>query len=153
MLVRRVTSAIGAGLIAGAAGTAAMTMSSSLEMRLRRRPPSMTPAKAAEKVLEVEPEDAAAEDRLATAVHWGYGTGWGLVRGGLGLIGIGGAMASTIHLTMVWGAALVMLPSLKVTPPPQRRGAAELAIDGWHHFVYAIASGLVYDALQRVARG
>jgi hypothetical protein len=124
-----------------------MTMSSSVEMRLRRRPPSTTPAEAAEKLLEIEPDDAAAEERLATAVHWGYGTGWGLARGALGVVGIVGGAASAFQFAIVWGAGLVMLPNLKLTPPPQRWSAVELVIDGWHHLVYAAAAGYVYDWL------
>jgi hypothetical protein len=48
---------VGKGLFAGAAGTAVMTVSSTLEMKLSGRGASQTPAQAAEKVLEVEPED------------------------------------------------------------------------------------------------
>jgi hypothetical protein len=54
---------------------------------------------------------------------------------------------------MVCGAALVMLPSTKLTRPPQRWGALELAIDGWHHLAYAVAAGLVYDWLQGAGTG
>jgi hypothetical protein len=121
-------------------------------MRLRRREPSTTPAEAAEKVLEVEPEDAEAEEKLATAVHWGYGTGWGLARGTLGMVGIVGAPATVLHFAIVWGAALAMLPTMKLTPPPQKWGAVELAIDGWHHLTYAVVAGLVYDWLRRAGR-
>jgi hypothetical protein len=42
-----VAAAVGKGLFAGAAGTAAMTLSSTIEMRLRRRPASSAPADAA----------------------------------------------------------------------------------------------------------
>lgn len=56
-----------------------MTASS---MRLRHRPLSTTPAEAAEKVLDIEPEDARSEEKPATAVRCYYGTGWGLARRG-----------------------------------------------------------------------
>jgi hypothetical protein len=45
---------IGKGLVAGLAGTAAMTASSTLEMKLRKRKGSAAPAKAAEKALGIE---------------------------------------------------------------------------------------------------
>ena len=51
-----VAADFGKGLFAGVAGTAAMTVSSTLEMKLSGRPASQTPAEAAEKVLQVEPE-------------------------------------------------------------------------------------------------
>ena len=37
-----IAAKIGMGLFAGLAGTAAMTISSTIEMKLRQRPPSMT---------------------------------------------------------------------------------------------------------------
>ena len=72
-----VAAAVGKGLFAGVTGTAVMTVSSTLEMKLRDRPASSAPAKAAEKVLGVEPVDEAAEARFSNLVHWGYGTAWG----------------------------------------------------------------------------
>jgi hypothetical protein len=48
-----VAEAVGKGLFAGAAGTAAMTVSSTLEAKLRGRGMSTTPAQAATKVLDV----------------------------------------------------------------------------------------------------
>ena len=66
---------VGKGLFAGVAGTAVMTVSSTLEMKLSGRGASQTPAEAAEKVLKVEPEDEGAEARFSNLVHWGYGTG------------------------------------------------------------------------------
>jgi hypothetical protein len=46
-----VAAAIGKGLVAGAAGTAAMTVSSALEMKARGRKPSSAPAEAATEAL------------------------------------------------------------------------------------------------------
>lgn len=46
---------IGKGLFAGMAGTAAMTISSTVETKLRGRKPSDAPAEAAAKVLGVSP--------------------------------------------------------------------------------------------------
>jgi hypothetical protein len=77
MIIGNLASAAGRGLLAGAIGTAAMTVSSTLEMKLRGRPSSSAPADAASKVLGVEPIDEAAEARFSTLVHWGYGTAWG----------------------------------------------------------------------------
>jgi hypothetical protein len=55
----RLAEAIGGGLLAGVAGTAAMTASSTLEAKLRDRGSSSAPADAASKVLGVEPTDPA----------------------------------------------------------------------------------------------
>jgi hypothetical protein len=72
-----VAADFGKGLFAGAAGTAAMTVSSTLEMKFSGRGASQTPAEAAEEVLGVEPEDEDSEARFSNLVHWGYGTAWG----------------------------------------------------------------------------
>ena len=56
-----VTAAVGKGLAAGFAGTAAMTLSSSVEAKLRHRPPSSNPARAASVALGVAPVDERGE--------------------------------------------------------------------------------------------
>jgi hypothetical protein len=145
--LRAIPPAIGCGLVAGLAGTAAMTVSSTVEMKARGRPSSSTPAEAAARVLGVEPRDDRARRRFAAIVHWSYGTGWGAVRGLLDAAGVRGARATVAHLGIVWGSELVMLPALGVAPPPWRWGAVEIAIDLLHHGVYATATGLAYEAL------
>jgi hypothetical protein len=125
-----------------------MTVSSTLEMKLRGREPSSAPADAAAKVLGIESfVDEAARQRFGTLVHWGYGTGWGAVRGLLGLAGMRSAAATAAHLAAVWGSEAVMLPSLGVAPPFWTWGADEVAIDIGHHAVYAVATGAIYELL------
>ena len=142
-----VAGAVGKGLFAGVAGTAAMTLSSSLEAKRREREPSSAPADAAGKVLGVEPRDEAGKARFATAVHWMYGTSWGAVRGLIALRGPGAAPATAQHWAAVWGSSLVMLPALGVAPPFWESGAQETAIDALHHLVYATATSVAYTLL------
>lgn len=97
MTIGNLASAVGRGLLAGAIGTVAMAVSSTLETKLRDRAGSSAPADAASKVLGVKSVDAAAEARFGTLVHWGYGTGWGAVRGLLGGIGLGGLSRRRQH--------------------------------------------------------
>jgi hypothetical protein len=104
MSIGDVASDIGKGLFAGLAGTAAMTVSSTLEMKLSGRGASQTPAQAAEAVLDIEPGDEATEARFSSLVHWGYGTGWGSIRGLLASAGLSGPGATAVHLGLVWGA-------------------------------------------------
>ncbi|MGH2820874.1 MAG: hypothetical protein ACRDJ5_09495 [Actinomycetota bacterium] len=40
-----------------------------------------------------------------------------------------------------------MLPVLDVAPPVTMWGAKEIAIDVWHHTVYALAAGVAYELL------
>ncbi len=149
MKLGEVAAAFGKGVFAGVAGTAAMTVSSTLEMKLRDRPGSSTPARAAAKVLGVEPVDEEAEARFSNIVHWGYGSAWGGVRGLLAAAGLSGPAATAAHLGAVWGGEQVMLPALDVTPPLTEWGAKEVAIDALHHLVYAGATGIAYSLLDR----
>ena len=147
MSIRTLTSTIGKGLVAGAAGTAAMTVSSTLEAKLRGREFSTAPAKAAQKLLGIkEFTSPAAEARFSNLVHWGYGTGWGVARAVFGRV-LGPKAADAAHFASVWGSALVMLPALDVAPPAWRWGADEVAIDVFHHAVYVATTGLAYELL------
>ena len=148
-MLSHLTGAIGKGLVAGLVGTAAMTASSTLEMKLRGRGGSDAPAKAAGKVLGVEPKGDEGKERFSNIVHWGYGTSWGAVRGLLGAAGLRGPAATAAHFATVWGTELKMLPALEVAPPPQEWGAAELAVDALHHAVYAAAAGAAYEYIER----
>jgi hypothetical protein len=143
-------SAIGKGLVAGFAGTAAMTISSTLEARIRGRAPSSAPARATAKMLGIkEFEDDIAKARFNDLSHWGYGTSWGVVRGLLGATGMSPRAATTAHGAAVWGSAQVTLPALDVAPPSVFWGADEVAIDAFHHLVYATASGVAYELIDR----
>jgi hypothetical protein len=144
-LVSTIASNVGKGLVAGFVGTAAMTVSSSLEARIRGRAASSAPARATTKVLGIkEFEDDIAAARFNDLSHWGYGTMWGVVRGLLGTTRLSPRAASAAHGAAVWGSAAATLPLLEVAPPFVFWGKKEVAIDLWHHAVYATAAGLAY---------
>src|SRR5919201_1727955 len=144
-LANTVASSIGKGLVAGFVGTAAMTVSSSLEARLRHRGASSAPARATAKVLGIkEFEDDIASARFNDLSHWGYGTSWGVARGLLAAAGLSPKAATAAHGAAVWGSAQVTLPALEVAPPLVFWSKKEIAIDLWHHAVYATATGLAY---------
>src|SRR3954467_4240721 len=147
MTLTRLACGLGKGIVAGVAGTAAMTISSTIEQKLRGRPPSTAPADAAAKVLGIHsfPSEGA-KNAFSNAVHWSYGTGWGAVRALLGRKLSPGA-ASATHLAALWGSEQVMLPALEVAPPVTMWGREEVAIDGFHHMVYAAATGISYELL------
>ena len=150
MKLRDISEAVGKGLFAGLVGTAAMTVSSTLEMKRRGRPASSAPATAAAKVLGVEPAGEHERERFSNLVHWGYGTGWGAVRGLIGAMGINGGKAAAVHYGAVWGSELVMLPSLDIgVPPAWKWGGKEVGIDAFHHLVYAGATSAAYELLNR----
>jgi hypothetical protein len=144
----KIANSIGKGLAAGFAGTAAMTVSSTLEARLRGRAPSTAPARATAKVLGIASfEDAIAQARFNDLSHWGYGTGWGVVHGLLDAAGVPPGKATAAHGAAVWGSAQVTLPALDVAPPAIFWRKQEIAIDAFHHTVYAVATGLAYEFL------
>ena len=147
-VVDTVASSIGKGLVAGFAGTAAMTISSTAEARVRGRAASSAPARATAKVLGIkEFEDAQAQARFNDLSHWGYGTGWGVVRGLLGATGMPARTATVAHGAAIYGAAQVTLPALDVAPPVVFWPKEEIAIDAFHHAVYATATGLAYQLI------
>lgn len=148
MRVGELAAAVGRGIFAGAAGTAAMTASSTIEAKVRQRGSSSAPADAAGKVLGVQPKDPDGQARFSNVVHWGYGTGWGTVRGLIGAAGLRGAPAAATHFAAIWGSSLVMLPVLDVAPPPWKMEGTELAVDAFHHIVYAGATSAAYAFLE-----
>src|SRR4051812_48707882 len=149
MTANELATAIGRGLFAGVIGTAAMTVSSTVEAKIRRRPSSTAPADAAAKVLGIrEFTDEAAHSRFSNLVHWGYGTGWGLPRAALGLNGRSPARATAVHLAALWASEQVMLPALSAAPPITAWGREEIAVDAFHHAVYALATAVAYEALR-----
>lgn len=153
MTIDTVARSIGRGILAGLAGTAAMTVSSTVEAKLRGRAFSTAPADAARKVLGIEGfEDDRAKSRFSDLVHWGYGTGWGVLHGLLRGAGLPASAATPAHAAAVWGSATVMLPALGIAPPFWTWGRKEVAIDVMHHGVYAAATGLAYSAIDRRAR-
>jgi hypothetical protein len=144
----RLASSIGKGLVAGFAGTAAMTISSTLEAKLRGRQPSTAPARAAAKALGIASfEDSVAQARFNDLSHWGYGTGWGIARGLLDFVGLPPRRATAAHAAAVWGSAQVMLPAMDIAPPSIFWGKQEVAIDAFHHAVYALVTGIAYRGL------
>lgn len=147
-----IAHALGKGALAGLAGTAAMTVSGTVEMRLRRRAASTAPARAAERVLGIEKfRSDTAEERFGTLVHWGYGTGWGVFRGLLAATGLPFAATTAGHAGAMWGSEQVMLPALGVAPPLTKWGWNEVAIDAWHHAVHVVATAVAYEFLDRSA--
>ena len=140
-----VAADFGKGLFAGLAGTAAMTVSSTLEMNLSGRAASTTPAQTAEAVLDVQPEGEQAEGKFSNLVHWGYGTAWGGARGILASAGLPGPVATAAHLGLVWGSEQIILPALNISAPVFKYGGKATATDLLHHTVYATATSLAYN--------
>lgn len=172
----RFSGAIGKGLVAGFAGTVAITISQMIEMQITKREMSNAPVKVGGDVLGVEPKGQAEvekkkaasssgnapkkvkdqmqanEEKFSQLMHFGYGTGWGVMRSALDLMDVHGTPATVAHFGSVWSTALVMLPAKDAAKPVTEWPPKEVAIDMLHHAVYAIAAGVVYDAMTDAER-
>lgn len=145
-VLRELGAAIGKGLIAGLAGTIAITASQMIEIRITKRKSSNAPAKAVKKTLHMEATPGNNED-FSDEMHWVYGTSWGIMRGLLSMAGIAGFKATALHLATVWGTAVTIQPKLDIAPPLSEWEPKDIAIDIFHHAAYAVVAGLVYDAI------
>lgn len=143
----KVGTAIGVGLLAGFAGTIAMTVCQRMDMKITGRKGSPTPAKAVREALNIKPVSESKSKQLSREVHWVYGTSWGLMRGLIHSFGLRGLVASSTHFAAVWITELVMLPSLRVAPPITKESPETVAKDAFYHGVYALGTGLVFDAI------
>jgi hypothetical protein len=146
-LLGELGAAIGKGLLAGLAGTAAITLSQRIEMRITKRKASEAPVKVAEQVTNVKPVAEESKEKVSQEIHWAYGTSWGIARGIIGLTGLKGLPAIAAHFAAIWGTAIVMLPAYKAGPKISEQDPRTIAVDAMHHAVYALAAGLAYDAL------
>jgi hypothetical protein len=160
--------AVARGLLAGVAGTAAMTAWQELAAKLQssgeesegssaapKDPWEEAPAPAivAKRVGEgVFHEDVPADkiELLTNAMHWGYGTTWGvafgLVAGTTGRSTLRGGLAFG---TGVWLASYAQLVPMGLYEPPWKYPPKELALDLSYHLVYGGTTALAYRVLDR----
>ena len=144
---------IAAGVAASAVGTAAMTAAQTVAYSLTAAKPSDAPGKVGRRLLEgVFGRKVRRRERepLNQAMHWLYGTSWGVA---LGLVTARGDEPPRIVPTGaalglgVWAASLVELPLLGVAPPVWRQSPRGVAADLGFHLVYGFAAAA---ALQRL---
>ncbi len=145
-------NAIGKGVLAGLAGTLAMTISQAIEMKITGRGPSDAPVKVVSQVADVVPTSQGEKEKVGYEIHLAYGTTWGIARGLIGLTGLKGLPASALHFAAVYGTELYIMPKFNAGPPVTEEKPKEIGIDVLHHAVYSLVSGLVYDALDAGSR-
>jgi len=146
-------AAVARGMLAGTAGTIAMTLSQRLEMAASGREPSTVPGQVGAHLLPGRdpgsPSDVAGLNR---PVHWAHGIGMGALRGALDSAGVHGPRATAAHFALLWAGDAALYQALGIADVPWRWGADELASDLLHKGVYAVVTGAVYDALATPAR-
>jgi hypothetical protein len=150
VLLGAAAAAAGRGLVAGLAGTAAMTIARALLNDGRQHDDHRTePARAAGRVLGVAPVDEGGERRFNRIVHWAYGSAWGAFRGILAAVGVRGPAADVAHLGAVWGAEQLVLPATRTAPAPTHGRRPDVAADVTVHAVYAAATGVALRWMER----
>ncbi len=141
------------GLVAGLAGTAAMTAAEKLEQMLTRRPNSFVPAHTLERLLRLpsKPDD----ERLWMnwAMHWGQGVLLGAVRGLMAERGVRGPVGSFLFMNLRLFNDQTLENATGVGAPPWTWPVDEQAIDLLHKAIYAFVTGEVADRLVAAPAG
>jgi len=149
-------------VIAGAAGTAAMTLAYGAERRLRPGvegsldyDDSLVPGEIVANVVHLPALTGHAattgEERdLGLLLRWGYGSAFGLWHGALRRR-IGEPWASVAFGATLMSATLSLFPLLGRTPPPWRWRGDQLLTSFGTHAVYVATVAVVDAALSRNA--
>ena len=142
-------------VIAGAAGTAAMSLAYGVERRLRPAAEgpldyddSLVPGEIVANVLHLPDATAGEEHALGEALRWGYGSAFGIWHGLLRRA-VGEPWASLAFGGTLMTATFALFPLLGRTPPPWRWPADVLATSVGTHVVYVTAVALTDAALAR----
>lgn len=150
----RAGAALGIGLIAGLAGTAAVTLSKKLDSKCEERKPDKTVLDVAAHVLDIEPSSKEKEAKVVEEVHWAYGACLGVVRGALSFLGLRGWKATVVHFATLWYVEKMLFPDLKLAfpdvdtaKPITEEKPENIAHESMHEAIYAITTGIVFDAI------
>lgn len=145
---RNAFAMLGRGMLAGAVGTAAMTLSEQLEMSVSGRESSRVPGQVAAHLLPgCDPNSPSDVRRLNTPMHWAHGITMGAIRGALDSAGLNGSTATAVHFALLWGGDAALYRTLGIADVPWRWEADALTTDLAHKGVYAAVTGAVYDAM------
>lgn len=144
--------AVGRGLLAGAAGTAAMTASQMTVMKVQGGSSSTVPGQVAQRVGGGVFKRKVPDEKLGMltqVVHWAYGTAWGAAYGiGHTSLPLPTTAGGVLFGTVVWGfGSVAMLPAMQLSPPVWQRPPTGTAYEVGYHLVYGLAAALTYRAL------
>ena len=143
-------------VLAGTAGTAALTLAYAAERRVRRaRAPldyddSLVPGQIVASVMHLPHVTSREDHELGLILRWGYGSAFGMMHGTLRRA-VGEPWASAAFGGMLMSATLTLFPVLGRTPPPWRWPADVIATSFGTHAAYVTAVAVVDDGLRRRA--
>ena len=132
------------GLVAGAVGTAAMTVGEKVEQRLTGRPSSFVPARVLERLAGLPERESVP---LNWAMHYGQGALVGVLRSAMANAGLRGPFASSKFAVVRLTTDQVLENATGVGAPPETWPRSELVVDLIHKAVYAFVAGAVADRL------
>ena len=142
------------GVIAGASGTAAMSLTYGVVRGLRpnvRGPldydDGPVPGRIVANLLHLPDLTSGQEHELALLVRWGFGSALGLYHGLLRR-GLSEPWASAVFGATLMTATFTVFPVLGGTPPPWRWSPATLSTSLCTHAVYVTTVALVDNALR-----
>jgi hypothetical protein len=144
-------------IVAGTAGTAALTLAYEVERRVRRGvkdrsldyDDSLVPGQIVAAVMHL-PHVTAREDReLGLILRWSYGSAFGLWHGALRRA-VPEPWASVGFGATLMTATLTLFPLLGRTPPPWRWPPDVIATCFGTHAAYVSAVAVVHDGFRRL---
>jgi drug/metabolite transporter (DMT)-like permease len=143
-------------VIAGAAGTAAMTLAYATERRLRPDvegpldyDDSLVPGQIVGGVLHLPDVTPGEEYDLGMALRWGYGSAFGIYHGTLRKF-MSEPWASLVFGATLMTATLSLFPLMGRTPPPWKWPPSVIMTAVGTHAAYVAAMAIVDDRLNRV---
>lgn len=138
-------------VVAGAAGTAAMSLAYGTERRLRNATSSLdyddslVPGEIVASVLRLPDVTGREEAELGMALRWGYGSAFGMWHGVLRRV-LPEPWAALVFGGTLMSATLILFPVLGRTPPPWRWPPSVIATSFGTHAAYVATVALVDDA-------
>jgi hypothetical protein len=142
-------------VLAGAAGTTALTLAYATERRLRPRvkgpldyDDSLVPGQIVAAIMHLPHVTARDENELGLALRWSYGSAFGLWHGLLRRRA-GEPFASAAFGATLMTATLTLFPVLGRTPPPWRWPRSVIVTAFGTHAAYVAAVAAVDGAVRR----
>ncbi|MUL41971.1 hypothetical protein FZ103_12430 [Streptomonospora sp. PA3] len=135
------------GMVAGAAGAAAMTAVEKLEQAWSGRPDSHVPGLTLGRLAGLPEQWAQRSQAGNLAMHAGQGVLLGALRGVMAASGLRGPWASGMFFAVRLTNDQVLENATGVGAPPWTWPREELALDLAHKAVYAFVTGAVADRL------
>jgi hypothetical protein len=145
-------------ILAGSAGTLALTLAYATERRVRRGhrgqldyDDSLVPGQIVASIMHLPHVTDREENELGLALRWGYGSVFGLWHGILHRR-FSEPLASTLFGATLMSATFALFPLLGRTPPPWRWPKDVMATSIGTHVAYVVAVATVDDTLGRLGR-